>query len=917
MRTCRRHRLQSIAAGGALSAVVVATAPAHATFVHFESAHVHPLALTPDATRLLAVNTPDARLSVFDITSGDPQLLAEIPVGLEPVSVAAESNTHAWVVNHVSDSVSRVDLLTGNVVETLYVGDEPTDVVFANGKAFVCVSQLDIVKIYTLANLSAPPVVVPIFGADPQALARSADGSQVYVAVLESGNQTTVASMDDVLDHGGLPAPNPPGRPNVGLVLGRVAGHWQAENGVQYDDTHPFTLADHDVAILDATVANPVPTYLDGLGTLHHNIGVHPTTGELWVTHTESLNRTRFEPVLRGQFARTRIAIVPPASPALLRFADLNPHIQYSVSPGPLSEIEQSLSQPGGLAFHAAGGTAYVPALGSDKVAVLDANGVVVDRIAVAAGPSGVALDEVRRRLYVSRRFDNGLAVIDIDSRAVVRTLPIGYDPSPPVVRDGRRFLYDARRSAHGDVACATCHVSGNTDALVWDLGDPAGAFLPPPPGQLDPLLQGFHAMKGPMATQSLRGLAGTGPLHWRGDRTDFNAFNPAFESLLGAAQALPSAEMQAFTDFILTIRYPPNPFQNLDRSFPNPATGPSAERGRIAFTTQQLDGPFRCSDCHSLPTGTNGFLVNRFALQESQDFKVPHLRNMYEKTGFARTPGVKKRGSGYLHDGSIATLFDFLSLPLFAFGTNDGLRRDVEAFLLAFDTGMAPAVGAQRTVHAGNRNDGATVTWIELMMAQDQAGNCDLVVKGRIASEPRGWVYDGGGVFHSDRSGEAPISAAGLRALAGNGSELTFTGVAPACGGRMGIDRDEDGYPDRTELDAGSDPADPASTPATVDVGPRDGAHLPALAHFPNPATSAGTTIAFELATHEPVRLVVFDARGRRVRTLLDAALGPGTVRAQWDGRDDRSRRVASGRYFYRLETAAGVQSRSLLVVR
>jgi DNA-binding beta-propeller fold protein YncE len=895
----------------------VATAPAQATFVHFESRHVHPIALTPDRTRLLVVNTPDGRLSVFDIATGDPHLLVEIPVGLEPVSVAAESDTHAWVVNHVSDSVSRVNLVTGNVVETFDVGDEPADVVFANGKAFVSVSQLDVVKIYTLADLAAPPVVVPIFGSDPQALARSADGSRVYVAVFESGNQTTIASTQDVLAHGGLPAPNPVGRPDVGLVLRRANDRWLDEAGNFYDDTHPLTLADRDVAILDATIANPVPAYLDGLGTLLYDIGVHPLTGDVWVPHTEALNQSRFEPVLRGRFARTRLAIVPPATPAQVQLVNLNPHIDYGLAPGPLSEIEQSLSQPGGLAFHAGGGTAYLAALGSAKVAVLNAAGAVVDRILVDEGPSGLALDEVRRRLYVAHRIAHTLAVVDIDTRAVVRTLPIGYDPSPPTVTDGRRFLYDARRSAHGDLACATCHASGNLDGLVWDLGDPDGPLQPPPPGQIDPILQGFHPMKGPMATQSLRGLAGTGPLHWRGDRADFNAFNPAFMSLMGGGQVLPNADMQAFTDFVLTIRYPPNPNQNLDRTYPNPPSGASPERGRVAFLTNALDGPFRCVDCHALPTGTNGFLVNRFALQESQDFKIPHLRNLYEKTGFERTPGAKKRGSGFLHDGSLPTLFDFLSLPVFDFGSNDALRRDVEAFLLAFDTGTAPAVGAQRTVHAANRNHPVTLIWIDLLIQQDEVANCDLVVKGQAAGQARGWVYAGGGQFRSDRAGEPLVSASTLRALAGPGTELTFTGVPPGSGTRLGVDRDEDGYFDRSEIDAGSDPADPASTPETVDVGPRDDVTAPQLAHFPNPATSAGTTIAFHLPAKEPVRLQLFDARGRLVRTLLDGAAGPGAVHAAWDGTDDDGRRVASGRYFSRLETRRGVRSKALMLVR
>src|SRR5688572_33285940 len=78
------------------------------TFRNFESPQVHPLALTPDGTRLLAVNSPNATLSVFQLTSGTPVLTAEIPVGLELISVAARSDREAWVANWPSDSVSGV-----------------------------------------------------------------------------------------------------------------------------------------------------------------------------------------------------------------------------------------------------------------------------------------------------------------------------------------------------------------------------------------------------------------------------------------------------------------------------------------------------------------------------------------------------------------------------------------------------------------------------------------------------------------------------------------------------------------------------------------------------------------------------------------------------------------------------------------
>src|SRR5262249_8619074 len=117
-------------------------------FVHFESGHVHPAVLTPSGGRLLVVNTPDDRLTVFDLAGPSPKRIADIPVGLEPVSVAAFDDSTAWVVNNLSDDVTIVNLNTLHVRAVLRVGDEPSDVVFAGGNAYVSVSQEDAIKVY-------------------------------------------------------------------------------------------------------------------------------------------------------------------------------------------------------------------------------------------------------------------------------------------------------------------------------------------------------------------------------------------------------------------------------------------------------------------------------------------------------------------------------------------------------------------------------------------------------------------------------------------------------------------------------------------------------------------------------------------------------------------------------------------------
>ena len=64
--------------------------------------------MTPDKRFLLAVNTPDAKLEIFRIRNTGLEHRASVPVGLEPVSVAALDNDEAWVVNHLSDSACLV-----------------------------------------------------------------------------------------------------------------------------------------------------------------------------------------------------------------------------------------------------------------------------------------------------------------------------------------------------------------------------------------------------------------------------------------------------------------------------------------------------------------------------------------------------------------------------------------------------------------------------------------------------------------------------------------------------------------------------------------------------------------------------------------------------------------------------------------
>jgi DNA-binding beta-propeller fold protein YncE len=879
------------------------------SFTTFESGQVRPLAISPDRSRLFAVNTPGGTLEVFDVGAGGLTHALSVPVGMEPVAVAARTNTEAWVVNHLSDSVSIVDLASAppRVVRTLLVGDEPRDIVFAGPsrtRAFVTcahrgqnvpfdpqlrtpgVGRAD-VWVFDAADLGGglggtPLTIVTLFGDTPRALAASPDGSKVFAAVFASGNRTTTVHEGAVPD-GSLPPPhdNAAGvpAPETGLVVGFDGTHWVDRAGTVWDDKVKFSLPDKDVFVLDANATPPVEVAaFSGVGTTLFNIAVNPVNGDVYVSNTDSSNRVRFEgpgvhggSTMRGHAAESRITLIGSGG---VKPRHLNKHVNYAATPGPPLEVAKSLAIPLDMAITSDGATLYVAAFGSSRIGVFATSELANDtfvpsaarQIAVSGGgPTGVVLDEPRRRLYVLTRFDDAISVIDTATMREFGHVPL-FNPEPPSVVAGRRFLYDAARtSGHGDSACASCHVFGDTDHLAWDLGDPDGAVLENPNPfrfPLDGQGPAFHPMKGPMVTQSLRGLTGTGPMHWRGDRTGgsdpggdaldaeaaFKRFDVAFDGLLGRPGALTPIEMQALTDFALQLTYPPNPVRNLDNTLTS-----NQSLGRNFFNIASSDPAVSCATCHRLNPSLGQFGTDGLSSDDAlpQSFKIPHLRNAYQKVGMFGMPDVPEilagdngdqgpqiRGFGFSHDGSIDTIIRFLHRAVFHFSDvpeTAALQRGAVAdFVLAFDSDLAPIVGQQVTLTASN--DAIAGSRIDLMTQRCSLDppECDLVVKGNVNGEARGWRLVAG-QFLSDRASEPPISDVALRGqAAGAGQELTYTAMPPGSGARAGTDRDEDGALDADDCAS----ATPAIHPGALELC--DGADNDCDGTADNPACAA-----------------------------------------------------------------------------
>lgn len=745
----------------------------NSVYAHFEARQRHPLALAGHFA--LALNSPGGSLAIFDVSpvasGGAPVLHREIPVGVEPVTVRARTATEAWVVNEVSDSISVVDLTRGLVSATISVPDEPADVVFVGDFAVVSCARSNLLRVIDVQT-HREVRQIPLLGLYPASLALSTDGRRLYVAFLLSGNQTTILAAQRAPAQPGPTNPQLPAAPDTAQIV---------------PVNHPkiwFRVYDHDVAVID-TSTWAVEQYLPGAGTLLHQVAVNPVTGDLFVANTDARNLVRFEPNLRGNAVRHRLTRYR-ADTADRAIFDLNPGREAATLPDPEGR-RVALSEPSAVVF-ASGATAWIAAFGTDRLARIQTETGEIQTIVdlrpenVSArsmrGPRGLAYDEATNSLYVLNKISDTFMVVNAATGAITAELPLSSrDPMPPAIREGRGFLFDARLSGSGMLSCASCHIDADRDGLAWDLGDPAGP-LTASSGfnfanhETDLLVRPMHPMKGPMVTQTLRNLKGGAPFHWRGDMPTLAHFNATFSTLLGGDLLAPE-DFARLETYLLSLRHHPNPNRKLDNTFPATLVGGNPAAGRRAFNVHAN----HCAECHGGPRGSNNN-IDDFRLTDSRDpVKNPPLQTTYQRVGFDGNPGgVNISGFGLNRNGSGSLM------PTPHFYELSSLRpqdlKDVTAFLLAFDTGTAAAVGQSRSLRIDNREDPAILA--DLLILEGQAANqaIDLVVEGSLKGQPASFRFNPSSNLYE--SPAAPLTRSDLIAALLATDALTFIALPP-----------------------------------------------------------------------------------------------------------------------------------------
>jgi mono/diheme cytochrome c family protein len=205
--------------------------------------------------------------------------------------------------------------------------------------------------------------------------------------------------------------------------------------------------------------------------------------------------------------------------------------------------------------------------------------------VAVAYSPGG--------RLWALQREPSIIHLIDANDLQSVSLSDVSVEDT------GHRMFHEAGRAG---LACASCHPEGGDDGLTWNLPTP----LHTPALYVE--------------------LAGTEPLHWRGELHDFDALvHEVHERRMGESLQ-PDERIAAFEGWVMKLR----------TTAPREVDAQS-EAGRELFTS------YGCATCHQGIAMTNGQTV---AIGSPTAVQVPTLR------GVSLHPP-------YMHDGRDATLAD------------------------------------------------------------------------------------------------------------------------------------------------------------------------------------------------------------------------------------------------------------------
>jgi DNA-binding beta-propeller fold protein YncE len=618
-----------------------------------------------------------------------PRPTASSTIAYDPV------RREVWVVNPDADSVTVLSDEPTTRLAEVPVCDHPRTLAVSGPTVAVACQDDGALWLLDAAGRSRRVAVALGAGARPYGVAADPRGGRFFVTLQDAGRLVVVdattgsvtGSVDVGFDARGITV-NAAGT----ALVARWRGDAEGARVVQVDASDPSSPRRVGVGLLQVqedldsdTDNSGVPSFLGALA--FGPAGRDAVVPALKANNVTGMFRTR-EMLSSQTTARAVLSVVSPGAAG----AAPSEAARYSFD---------DLDYASALAFSPQGDRLFVALQGAEIVVALDPEGFNITGSipSVGGAPEGLALSPDGARLFVQGFTTRTVRVYDVRdlSRAptpLADVVTVAAEPLPSQVALGQRIFYasrDPRMSRTSYLSCASCHLDGEGDNLVWDF------------------TQRGEGLRNTIPLQG-RGGVEHGPMHWSANFDEVQDFehdirggqgglgfvaDPVFHAdghdvPLGASKLGLSSELDALSAYVASLRrVGPSPF----RRDGDAAWLASRARGEALFRSEET----RCATCHAGPRYTDSAFApgtRTPVLHDVGTLGPGSGQRLGGPLSGLDTPTLRDlwRTAPYLHNGSAATLRDVLVTRNRddRHGRTSGLSTaqlsDLETFLLSVE---------------------------------------------------------------------------------------------------------------------------------------------------------------------------------------------------------------------------------------
>ncbi|SHJ27430.1 PKD domain-containing protein [Aquimarina spongiae] len=577
------------------------------------------------------------------------------PTQSSPIAVD-EINRIVWSVNPDNNSVTLINADNLSIIKEVTVGKDPISVAIdKNSNAWVSCRDSD--QLYILNTQgTVQKTIVLNKGTRPYGMVFTPDGEKGFVSGFGSGNIIEVSSQTNSVSTSFSIGDTPRALGITGdgetLLVTRFISP-DSEGQIWEVDINTRTLKNTISLPLDdftqdnGNAGRGLPNYISG-------VTIHPNNQTAWsVAKKDNILRGLArdgQPLTFDNVVRTAIS-------------PINLVTSTEILPSRL-DIDNH-GQPSSALFSPSGNYLFVTMQGNNRIVVIDPKrGMELLKMDVGKAPQGLVVDPVTNRLFVKNFMDRSVTVFDAEQMIKNGTVTlekvsdittVSQEELSATVLKGKQIFYDAadlKMGTDGYISCASCHIDGTQDGRTWDFTDRG---------------------EGLRNTISLIGRAGTGHgrVHWSANfdeiqdfendirfhfkgqgfmsNADFNDGTTALS--LGSPKVGKSADLDALTAYIESLNtFDPSPYRNSDGS----------------LTTQGVAGKslfedLKCNSCH----GGSSFTDSNTGKLHDVGTVVANSGNRLQKQLLGiDVPTLKDvwATAPYLHNGSAKTIRDVLT---------------------------------------------------------------------------------------------------------------------------------------------------------------------------------------------------------------------------------------------------------------